>query len=677
MSEPNHLSNPYHLSDSAKHGRLFFGRRHILDWIQTHVEQDPLSIRLLVINGEAHIGKTALLRQIEHYNDLLDKQLTVYLDFNQIPATSLSHFLYSAVTQIIAHPEIQEKLASIELTQTDFVANPFETFAHHLIQIQYVLPGRNILLLGDNVDQIWQQLGDVRQSTSFLDEFNQALLATTAVWCVVTTKTQPEIPVSSGSSLTRTTLGPLTLEETTQFVRQPVPFTVVKEVVEYIHHLTEGKPVQLHALCHAIFEYQQEKGIKLITISDITHMLKSAESPFQNEWQGSDLTFGQPLRPILRPIPWPKTHLRWAGAAGILLLLVLLGSFTNAFALFRPSDPPTAVAQQTPAPDATNPLSGFSNQESTATAVASATPTMTATETSTSVPSPTSTPTSTPTPTPSPTLTRTPLAYPVAITRTTDNMPMQLIPAGTFLMGSKEEDFLASSDEIPQREVTVSQFYMDQYEVSVAQYSGFLNRLGRYREACNFHDCALPRLVVGYTSYLDQQELVENESQFTPLLGFSNYPINHVSWFGAKSYCEAMGARLPTEAEWEYAARGSDGRLYPWGNEAPDDTYAVFNSSSFENLKPVDALPKGVSPFGLYNMAGSMWEWTADWYDETYYQNAPDINPTGPENGLARVIRGGAWPFNNQAERLRTANRNQLTPDFISSTVGFRCVQDP
>jgi len=122
-------------------------------------------------------------------------------------------------------------------------------------------------------------------------------------------------------------------------------------------------------------------------------------------------------------------------------------------------------------------------------------------------------------------LTRTPLAYPVAITRTTDNMPMRLIPAGTFLMGSKEEDFLASSDEIPQREVTLSQFYMDQYEVSVAQYSGFLNRLGRYREACNFHDCALPRLVVGYTSYLDEIDAGRHENVPAPQIAIDYWKL--------------------------------------------------------------------------------------------------------------------------------------------------------
>lgn len=254
---------------------------------------------------------------------------------------------------------------------------------------------------------------------------------------------------------------------------------------------------------------------------------------------------------------------------------------------------------------------------------------------------------------------------------------MRLIPAGTFLMGSSEGEAFSAIDEVPQREVSMSQFYIDIYEVSVGQYASFLNRLGTHQSSCNFFDCTLPRAVIGYTSYLEEEEMADGSSRYTPVAGFDDYPMNHVSWYGAFAYCQAMGARLPTEAEWEYAARGSDGRLFPWGNEPPDQTLAVFNSISFDELKPVDALPDGASPFGLFNMAGSVWEWTADWYSDSYYRTAPNIDPPGPETGETRVARGGAWPFNNQAERLRTANRNDFEPEFISSTVGFRCANTP
>ena len=246
-------------------------------------------------------------------------------------------------------------------------------------------------------------------------------------------------------------------------------------------------------------------------------------------------------------------------------------------------------------------------------------------------------------------------------------------------MGAPEDSVVAGPDESPAHEVTVPNFYMDKYEVTVEQFAAFLNRIGGYEDNCgnNNVDCALTRQRIGETSYLLEQDLGDGTIQYVPVTGFAAYPINHVSWYGAQAYCESVGARLPTEAEWEYAARGKDGRIYPWGNEAPDADKAVFQSESFENLKPVDALPDGASPFNIFGMAGSMWEWTADWYDETYYEDSPQFNPQGPETGLTRVIRGGAWPNNNRADRIRASNRSSLTPDFISATVGFRCARTP
>jgi formylglycine-generating enzyme required for sulfatase activity len=252
---------------------------------------------------------------------------------------------------------------------------------------------------------------------------------------------------------------------------------------------------------------------------------------------------------------------------------------------------------------------------------------------------------------------------------------MLVIPGGSFVMGAPDTDPSAGFDETPEHEVTVDTFYMDKFEVTVAQYAAFLTTLGTYEEACQETDCAWPRSLIGYTSYL--LEIGEGDAQtYEAMAGFENYPINHVSWYGADSYCQAMGARLPTEAEWEYAARGSDGRIYPWGNEPPDQTRAVYFSTSYTDLKPVDALPDGASPFGIYGLAGSMWEWVSDWYGPNYYGESPAENPQGPEDGEGKVVRGGAWPNNNQEDRIRSANRNWREIIFFSPDLGFRCAYD-
>jgi formylglycine-generating enzyme required for sulfatase activity len=252
-------------------------------------------------------------------------------------------------------------------------------------------------------------------------------------------------------------------------------------------------------------------------------------------------------------------------------------------------------------------------------------------------------------------------------------MPMMLAPAGTFFMGSPEGDYNAGPDELPLHEVTLSAFYIDKYEINVAQFAAFLTELGGYERLCGSFDCGLPRTRAGFTSYVIEEE-GDGPRRYVALAGFENYPANHVSWYGAAAYCQWAGGRLPTEAEWEYAARGTDGRLYPWGDERPNPFLAVFNSENFEDLKPVDALPDGASPFGALAMAGSMWEWVADWYDEDYYGVSPAENPTGPNAGSEKVARGGAWPNNNLADRVRTTNRAANPPDFVSSAVGFRCV---
>ncbi|MDP8254818.1 MAG: formylglycine-generating enzyme family protein, partial [Candidatus Alcyoniella australis] len=178
---------------------------------------------------------------------------------------------------------------------------------------------------------------------------------------------------------------------------------------------------------------------------------------------------------------------------------------------------------------------------------------------------------------------------------------MVLIPGGTFQMGCSPGDSECDGDEKPRHQVTVSTFYMDVYEVTQADY---------------------------------QRAMGNNPSKFS---GCSNCPVEKVSWNDAKTYCERVGKRLPTEAEWECAARGgTTGVRYG----SVDSVGWYFDNSDFKT-HPVGQ--KQANAYGLYDMLGNAWEWTADWYGEKYYSSSPSRDPKGPSSGSYRVLRGGAW----------------------------------
>lgn len=220
-------------------------------------------------------------------------------------------------------------------------------------------------------------------------------------------------------------------------------------------------------------------------------------------------------------------------------------------------------------------------------------------------------------------------------------VPMRLVPAGDFEMGSDRGD----TDEAPVHSVYLDAFAIDKYEVT--------NSL--YRACVNAGACYPPHDTSAYES-----------SQF------ADHPVLYVDWDMAKTYCEWRGGKLPTEAQWEKAARGTDGRTYPWG-EGIDCSKANYLgcSSSTSNVMTYSA---GVSPYGVYDMAGNVWEWVSDWYSETYYQSSPEQNPTGPDSGNLRVVRSGAW--NVGVEVVRTSLRNAKPPSAFDNDVGFRCVSD-
>lgn len=157
-----------------------------------------------------------------------------------------------------------------------------------------------------------------------------------------------------------------------------------------------------------------------------------------------------------------------------------------------------------------------------------------------------------------------------------------------------------------------------------------------------------------------------------------NQPVVGVDWSQAQAYCQWAGRQLPTEAQWEKAARGTDGQIYPWGNQPATCEYAVMDDGSSSGCGkgdaawPVGSKPKGASPYGALDMAGNVWEWVTDWYDAKYYASAPLRNPLGPSSGQVRVLRGGSW--NSVQIHARAASRYLNAPDNRSSLIGFRCV---
>ena len=233
---------------------------------------------------------------------------------------------------------------------------------------------------------------------------------------------------------------------------------------------------------------------------------------------------------------------------------------------------------------------------------------------------------------------------------------MVLIPEGTFMMGCNEEvDSECEEDEKPYHEVYLDAYYLDRHEVTVAGY-------GKCVEAGK---CDTPR---------------SSQSCNWGISGRDDHPVNCVSWDEATAYCKYAGKRLPTEAEWEKAARGTDGRKYPWGNEIPSCALAVMHDGGDgcgkDRTWPVCSKEPGHSPYGLCDMSGNVYECVADWYGEYPYEASAVRNPGGPSSGKMRVLRGGSWY--DLSGFLRASDRVSSNPDFRSgSLAGFRCAVSP
>jgi formylglycine-generating enzyme required for sulfatase activity len=262
--------------------------------------------------------------------------------------------------------------------------------------------------------------------------------------------------------------------------------------------------------------------------------------------------------------------------------------------------------------------------------------------------------------------------------RPADNAVMILAPAGSFAMGtgtaSRADGYW---EELPQHPVTLDGFWMDKFEVTNAQFADFLQARGNQEE--------------GGVTWLEidsEFALIEQVGDvFQPKEGYADHPVIDVSWYGAQAFCQWVGGRLPTEAEWEYAARGPENLIYPWGNEY-DCTRGNFHDwtepidpeflipgergcDGFDFTSPVGTFPSGASWCGALDMAGNVYEWVADW-GVSFYPSGPQLNPTGPAKGTEKVVRGGSW--NNHHLSVRTAFRGDYRPFIRSYYIGFRCV---
>ena len=225
-----------------------------------------------------------------------------------------------------------------------------------------------------------------------------------------------------------------------------------------------------------------------------------------------------------------------------------------------------------------------------------------------------------------------------------DGMALVYIPAGEFLMGDND-----SPRSSPAHKVHLEAYWMDRVEVTNAMYQKCVKAGG----------CALP------------------DVHFDPYYGkwaYRDHPVVYINWFQAQAYCKWAGRRLPTEVEWEKAARGTDGRKYPWGDEAPTPRLANFDEALIQQAISSYRYPSGASPFGVLNMSGNVREWLADWFDPNYYEYSPYTNPKGPEAGTERALRSGSYAEDRR--QIAVYVRLRHSPDSAGLNRGFRCAQD-
>ena len=239
-----------------------------------------------------------------------------------------------------------------------------------------------------------------------------------------------------------------------------------------------------------------------------------------------------------------------------------------------------------------------------------------------------------------------------------DGAPMVLIPAGPFPMGVPPGDRDGGRDEYPRHEVTLDAFYIDKFEVTN----------GRYIEFVRATNHRIPQHPKDPSRNLWQKNMMPES--------VADRPVINVDWYDAEAYCKWAGKRLPTEAEWEKAGRGVDDRRFPWGNVEPTAKHLNYNQRWIgeKTLMPVGSYELGKSPYGVYDMAGNVWEWVNDWYDDRYYEKSPAKNPPGPETGSHKVLRSSGWQVETPLVRIFT--RVKSDPLIRNESTGFRCAMN-
>jgi formylglycine-generating enzyme required for sulfatase activity len=278
---------------------------------------------------------------------------------------------------------------------------------------------------------------------------------------------------------------------------------------------------------------------------------------------------------------------------------------------------------------------------------------------------------------------------------------MAMLQGGHFLMGTDWNEGFPADGEGPIRKVKVDPFYIDIYPVRNRDFARFVDATGYVTESERFgwsfvFEGDLPDRGAALQSVqgtewwrrVDGADWRHPEGPQSGIDARMNNPVVQVSWSDATAYAEWAGKRLPTEAEWEYAARGGlDQKLYPWGDELMPEGKHLCNiwqgkfplenteEDGFASVAPVDAFPP--NGFGLYSIVGNTWEWCADWFDATFHVLATRDNPVGPATGAGRVLKGGSYLCHSSyCNRYRVAARSSNTPDSATTNIGFRCVRD-